>query len=32
MNEFMEMPGYWVLAGLWLALAFAVLREKGVRK
>ena len=32
MSEFLEMPGYWVLAGLWLALALAVLCEKGVRK
>ena len=32
MNEFMEMPGYCLLFGLWLALALVVLCEKGVKK
>jgi hypothetical protein len=32
MNELLEMRGYWILAGLWAALALAVLSEKGVRK
>lgn len=31
MNELLEMRGYWILAGLWAALALAVIRE-GARK